>query len=268
MLIDAPLCYPYQTWEHNRHIVEIILSYGNVLLQPEGGRDAAWMTESGYNCIQDYGFYYKPGGSRGWGGKDALVEAINTGSAGQIEPCLKSYHDEMVQSGAVLYARLLNLFDGNKDKRHLQMAILAGIGDILAYAKMDGNPDGEETAILHLKGSHPALYPVALRQTVSTNAGDRCYAFLKTARDKSERIFCIYNLQPVPQSILANVTIFDASEFVDLQTQERIQHANPFEPMHVDLPAYGYRFFEVLQSGEPRARMLKDTSSNLTGDNL
>jgi len=56
MLIDAPLCYPSQTWEHNRrHITSVIASYGNTYIQAEGGRDAAWISDAGYNSIQDYG---------------------------------------------------------------------------------------------------------------------------------------------------------------------------------------------------------------------
>jgi hypothetical protein len=250
MLIDAPLCYPYQTWEHNRHVAELVMSYGNTMLQPEGGRDDAWMTEGGYNCIQDYGFSYQPG-TRKWITGNELVEAINNGNSQQIEPCLCSYHDEMVQAGAVLYTRSLERFNGDLDKRHLQLAILAGIGDIIAYAKMDGQPDPEESAILHLKAAHPALYPVALRRRISTDAGEKCYAFLKTARDKSERLLCVFNLQPTVQTVHIYVTVIDAKEYIDLRSGERIQHGDPFQPVQMDLPANGYRFFEVLPRGEP-----------------
>jgi len=63
MLIDAPMCYSRLTWEtNNRHISSVISSYGNVFIQPEGGRDVAWLTEGGYNCLQNYGLWL-------WGGK-------------------------------------------------------------------------------------------------------------------------------------------------------------------------------------------------------
>jgi hypothetical protein len=254
MLIDAPLCYPYQTWEHNRQIVDLVMRYGNTLLQPEGGREAAWMTECSYNCIQDYGFFYKPG-TRSWGGKNILVEAIKEGNSREIEPCLRFYHDEMIQAGAVLYARTLDPFDGRLEQRHLQLAILAGIGDIIAYAKMDGDPDTEETAILHLKAVHPALYPVALRQVISTDAGEKCYAFLKTARDRSERILCVYNLQPIAQTVQLQVMVIDAAEYVDLRSGEILSPLDSFHPVTAELAAYGYRFFAVLPSGEPRSKL-------------
>ncbi len=61
MLIDAPLCYPNQTWAQNRkYITDIISSYGNVFIDPEGGRDPAWVTEAGYNVLHDYGLSYAP----------------------------------------------------------------------------------------------------------------------------------------------------------------------------------------------------------------
>ncbi len=66
MLIDAPLCYPNQTWQHNRkYITSVIAGYGNVLMDPEGGKDTAWITESGYNTIHDYGL----------NGQNAITEA-------------------------------------------------------------------------------------------------------------------------------------------------------------------------------------------------
>ena len=61
MLIDAPLCYPNQTWAQNRkYITDIISSYGNVFMDPEGGRDPAWITEAGYDVLHDYGLSYAP----------------------------------------------------------------------------------------------------------------------------------------------------------------------------------------------------------------
>jgi hypothetical protein len=110
-------------------------------------------------------------------------------------------------------------------------------------------------AILRLKAAHPALYPVALRQTISTDAGEKCYAFLKTARDGSERILCVFNLQPSAQTIHVDVRVIDASEYVDIMSEERIKRGDTFQPVEVDLHAYGYRFFEVLPSGEPRLIM-------------
>jgi glycosidase len=251
MLIDAPLCYPNQTWEHNRRVASVVNSYGNTLLQPEGGRDAAWMTDAGYNCVQNYGFFYAPG-TRIYNSRNALVEAINTGNPREIEPCLRYYHDEVVQAGAVCYDRLLNRFSGNLAKRHLQMAILAGIGDIIVYATSEGNPDSEETRILQLKAGHPALYPVALRRTLQTDADDKYYAFLKTARDGSQRVLCVFNLQETPQTVRVDTSVVSATEFVDLQSGSKIAHADPFKPTAIELPAYGYRFFEALPAGEPR----------------
>jgi glycosidase len=55
MLLDAPLFYPGLTWEkNNRAITDVILSYGNTMVQPEGGRTLPWITEGKYNCIQEW----------------------------------------------------------------------------------------------------------------------------------------------------------------------------------------------------------------------
>jgi glycosidase len=248
MLIDAPLCYPYQTWEHNRRIVDIIKDYRNVLIDPEGGRDPAWITESGYNCIHEYGLRFNPE-TYEWQ-KDAIVEAIETGNPGEIETRLRRYHDVMLTAGAVLYARGLQDFNGNIAKRHLQQALLAGIGDIIVYSKAEGNPDAEETRILQLKSRHPALHPMASRRKLVTNDDNHIYAFLKTSRDGSERILAVYNFQPASQTVRVETGVVSASGVINLTNGGLIPIKSQFEPLAVDLPAYGYRFFNVIPAKE------------------
>lgn len=101
MLIDAPLFYAGLTWEKNKHsITDVVLSYGNTMVQPEGSRTLAWITEGNYNCIQDYRLRY-------WGGKwqqDSIENAIATGDPRPIEGALK-FHDSIVAAGAVLYQK-------------------------------------------------------------------------------------------------------------------------------------------------------------------
>jgi hypothetical protein len=248
MLIDAPLCYPYQTWEHNRRIVDVIMDYGNVLIDPEGGRDPAWITESGYNCIHEYGLSFNPDTNQ-WQ-KDAIVESIETGNPRDIETRLKRYHDVMLNAGGVLYARGLRGSNGDLAKRHLQQALFAGIGDIIVYTKQEGNPDAEEARILRMKSRHPALHPVAYRHKLVTNDDDKYYAFLKTSRGGSERVLAVYNFQPSPQTVRIEFNVVRTSGLIDLLKWELMPRRSQFEPLIVELPAYGYCFLNVMPAKE------------------
>jgi hypothetical protein len=59
----------------------------------------------------------------------------------------------------------------------------------------------------------------------------------------------------VAQTVHVDVRVIDAVEYVDIRSRERIERSDPFQPVVMDLPVYGYRFFEVLPSGEPRLLM-------------
>jgi len=235
MVIDAPLCYPNQTWEHNRkHITRVIASYGNVLMDPEGGRDAAWMTEAGYNTIHDYQL-------------GPITEALKSGNPRDIERHLRDYHDLMLQAGAVLYGRgPSSSAVTDPAMRHLHYAVLAGIGELIVMGKNQGSPDTEEAWLLHMKYQHPALHAMVARRTLATDAEDKYYAILKTAPDRSERVLAVYNFQSTPQTVKVDLGVVDMAGLVDMQTSEVKTRPNVFTPVSVDLPAYGYRFFRVL----------------------
>ena len=234
MLIDAALCYPNQTWEHNRqYITSIIASYGNTLIDPEGGRDTAWLTEAGYNTLHDYGLDYGA--------------AIDSGNPSQIESALRRYHDLVVEAGGVLYsAHWSNKFASDPAKRHLQQALIVGVGGIVVYTKFQGSPDAEEARNLRLKQEHLALQPTATRRKLATNADDKYYAILKTARDGSERMVAVYNFQPTPQTVQVYLGVVDTPGMVDVLTGAGLPEPDQFHPVRVDLPAYGYRFFTVI----------------------
>ena len=238
MLIDAPLCYPHQTWEHNRsHITSVAESYGNAFIQAEGGRDVKWITEAGYNSIQDYGL-------RLWDGKwqdDSIHHAIEHGDPRPIERSLQGYHDVMVSAGGSLYFGVLDF--ESKAKRHLAQAALAAIGSIVAYNKEVGSPDEEETWILRTKKLHPALHQLGTRHKLDTNADDKYYAFLRSAPDRSENILVVLNFQPEPQTVLVDTSGLHADELVNLKDSKSCPHEDSFS---VDLPAYGYRFYQLL----------------------
>ncbi len=251
VLIDAPLCYPYQTWEHNKkHIVDVVAGYGNTLIQPEGGSDAAWMTESGYNCIQNYGLYYKLNTYK-WVENDVISRAIKTGNPRNIEENLQFYHDVMTQAGAVLYTKPGRI-EAGIIQLNLHRAVLAGIGDIIAYTKYGQMPEAEETKILKMKYEHSALHPVATRRKMTTNDDDKYYAMLKTSKDGSERILAVFNFQPKPQIVNVDISVIATSGLVNLREDESIKRESQFVPFSIERPAYGYKFYKVLPSVEER----------------
>ena len=238
MLIDAPLCYPFQTWEHNRaHITSVMAGYGNVYMQPEGGRDVEWLTEAGYNSIQDYGLRF-------WGGKwqeDAITHAIKHGDATRIEESLQGYHDVMVAAGGSLYFPAL-VFE-ERPQQHLARAVLAGIGTILAYNRGAGSPDAEEAWILRMKKSHPALHQLGTRRQLNTNDDSKYYACLRTAPDGTERLLAVFNFQPVPQTVLIDLSGVSAERLISLRNGESRPHMGSYA---LELPAYGYQFCQLI----------------------
>jgi hypothetical protein len=244
LLMDAPLFYTGLTWEKNcRSMTDIVNSYGNVYVQPEGGREVAWLTEGGYNSIQDYGM-------RLWGGvwqQNSIVHALETGDPRPIEESLRNYHDQMEAVGAVLYHNVHQIED--PAKRHLERATVAALGDILAHSRWVGEPDAEESWILRTRRTHPALHPLGHRLKLPTRADDKHYAFVRTAPDGLERVLVILNFQPTPQVVQVDTSGLYTPGFVDLRNGEYIAYQNS---LPVSLPAYGYQFCRILAA--PRSR--------------
>ena len=237
LTIDAPIYYIGLTWEkNNRHITDVIESYGNTFQQPEGSQRVGWITEGNYNCMIDYGIAE-------WtdDGEDAIDVGIKSGDPRPIEDVLRRYRDVRVAHGGVLYKTIRNYRDVRQ--RHLYRATLAAVGEILVYTRRAGSPDAEETWILKTKQIHPALHQLSTRRKLKTNADDKYYAFLRTAADKSERILVVLNFQPTPQTIEIDLSGVFTSGLVELKNSELVEHQDSFK---VELPAYGYRFYQVL----------------------
>jgi hypothetical protein len=258
MIIDAPIYYIGCTWEkNNRHITDVIASYGNTFRQPEGSKDAVWITEGRYNCLQDYGL-------RLWS-NDIILNAVEAGDPRPIEESLRNYHDIVVTAGGVLYQKVSN--SDELSKRHLARATVAAIGDLVVYDRRAGSPDAEETWILKTKQLHPALHQLSTRRKMVTNADEKYYAFLKTAADKSERILVVLNYQSSPQTIEIDISGVATSGLLELRCGELVTPKSHFKvelpvygnqfyqnglsaillpSLQVELPAYGYRLYQVL----------------------
>ncbi len=93
------------------------------------------------------------------------------------------------------------------------------------------------------------MWPVAqssarfFEEDKRTNADDKYYAFLRTAADKSERILVILNFQPSPQNIEIDLSGVNTTGLIELKSCELVKHQGFSK---VELPAYGYRFYQVL----------------------
>jgi len=263
MIIDAPGCYTRLTSETNRrYITDVISSYENTFIQPEGSINMAWLTEAGYNCLQNYALY--------WGGKwdnspliaalrdgdakrasrflgsrpqNSVTTAIQTGDPRPIEESLRAYRDLAVSAGGVLYA---GVWGRGRDpqQRKLLVATLAGIGEMLVYRTRDQlGLDEQEQWLLRTRYAHPALHQLADRRQLPTNADDKYYAFLRTAQDGSERVLVVLNFQPSPQTVQVDLRDVANGGLINLKTGERFDRSLPFG---VAVPTYGYAFFQVL----------------------
>ena len=248
MVIDAPLYYTGLTWEKNNQTMSsVIASYGNTYIQPEGGREVSWITEGGYNGIQDYGMMIGVGSFPDKDWENSIVTAIETGDPRPIEACLRNYHDIMVAEGAALYQTSRGVPEyEDTSKRHLERAVVVAIGNTAAYGRRHGDPDAEESWFLRTARLHPALHPLSRRCQLPTQADEKHYALLRTAADGSERVLVVLNFQSTSQTVEVDLSGVDASGLVELRHGELIRRQNPFS---VELPAYGYRFFQVLAPG-------------------
>jgi hypothetical protein len=238
LIIDAPIFYIGMSWEkNNRYISDVIASYGNTYRQPEGSERAGWITEGNYNSLQDYRL--------GEGREEAIRKAIATGDPRGIETALQGSHDIIVAHGGVLY-KVVPSYD-DVAKRHLYRATVAAIGDILAYTRRSGSPDAEETWILNTKQSNPALHQLSIRRKIDTNDDEKYYAFVRTAADTSQRMLVVLNFQPTPQEITVDLSGVHAGNLVNLRDGARYKREDHF---NVNLPGYGYGFFELAPPGE------------------
>ena len=246
MVIDAPHYYVGLNWRKwNRFIADSILRVPNTMIQPEGGSGVGWVTDGRCNCMQNYRF--RTFDSEKW--VNSCNHALETGDPRVIENSL-SYRDTIVAAGAVLY-HVVNKDHHNAAKRHLIMATLAAIGEMIvfvAYPDGDpGDPDEEETWILKTRYNHPSLQDSGQRIKLDTNVNEKCYALLRIANNQAERIMVVLNYQPDQQIIKVDISGFDAKCLVDLQTGESIPRESFIT---VNLPGYGYKFLQVISVGD------------------
>lgn len=244
MIMDAPGMYSGSNWEiTRRRITGVIDSYGNVLMQPEGGGSLfedpeAWITEGGFNCMQDYRLMELRGLP------SPVRVALESGDPRPIEACLEAYHDRVVAQGGVLYLTTggrLRVADEQKQQLALEIGVLAGDIVSCGTAQALRFPEGLQR-LFALKQEHPALQNLATRRPIRTTADDKHYAFLRTAADRSERILVVINVQPTEQTIDMDLSGVANAGLVDLANNLEMPRTSYFK---ATVPALSYRLFVV-----------------------
>lgn len=243
MVVDAVNWYIGYTWEiGNQRITDVIASYGEKFSQPEGAGGfhedpVAWITEGGWNCVQDYGLGI-------WWERDnnVLRSAIQDGDPRPVERALRDYHDRVVAHGGVLYFEPPRLRD--PAQRYLSLAALAGFGDLMYFTKEPSAEsfDEELAWLLKMKQESPALYGLSQRRNLPVRAAENHYAFLKTSADGGHRMLVVLNFSKESQNVEVDLSGLAAGSLTDVRTGERHAAGHWFE---VSLPAYGYRFLQV-----------------------
>lgn len=244
MVVDAVNWYNGITWKLNRKdITDLISSYGSEYSQPEGAggfqdNPVAWITEGGWDSVQDYGL-----GIWWEKGTNVIANAIRTGDPQPMEAALRNYHDRVVAVGGTLYRPVQKM--DNETQDHLALATTAAVGDLVCFCggKRDISvPDKDETWVLKLKQTHPALQQNSLRRKLPTQDDKKFYAFLQTAKDGSDRVLVVLNFQRTPQTIDVDISGVATSGLVDLETHQVLSAG---DELRVRLSTYGYKFYEV-----------------------
>lgn len=244
MMIDAVNWYVGCNWAKNRkRMTDVINGYGTKYSQPEGAgafRDdpVSWVTDGGWACVQDYGF-----GIFWERDSQSLRIAIERGDPRPLEPALRNYHDRVVEAGGILFFAPPRFPDAPRTR--LATAVTAAAGDLISWSTVIDDlwspvlPDAEESKLLKLKATHPALHNRGQRRAVPVAAPERHYAFLRTAREGGDRVLVVLNFQPGPQTVEVNTTGIHFDRARDLLNGADVQIAPIWR---VELPAFGYTF--------------------------
>jgi len=248
MLLDAVSWYTNYTWQiGKRCLTDIIASYGNAVMLPEGAGGfhedpVPWITEGRWNCVIDYGLGI-------WWEMDTnpLFNAIKNKNPSGLEQALRNFHDRVVAEGAVL-----NIDDVGADlqfkdpaKYYLYTAFVISTGHLYCkqmHSHEEFSADTAMVSILELK-KYAAFGQLAERQQLNTNDNNRYYSFIQKTKSKDERMLCVFNFQSDPAKITVDMSGVDATAIVNLSTSQKINYS---KQMEFNLPAYGYRFFKIL----------------------
>ena len=186
--------------------------------------------------MQDYGLgiWWEPG-------TDVISNAIESGDPRPIERALADYHDRVIAVGGTLYHHAPKFDD--PAKRELAIATVALVGDLVGLSYPDDFPlPGATTWLLDQKRRHAALQQLSARRRLPTASADRHYAFVRTAREGTERILVVMNFRPSAENVRVDTSGVACAEMVDLRTSSTQRCGQSLE---MTLPPLGYALWAV-----------------------
>lgn len=244
-VVDAVNWYVGYDWKIGKEcITDIVHSYGDKFIQPEGAGGfhedpVAWITEGGWNCVQDYGLGI-------WWEEDTRIldNAIRDGNPSAIEGVLRDYHDRVVEAGGVLYNGADSKFENRKQKIFYTACNIA-FGNLHCDFLTDKDSlivNKDLAWLLSLKEKFPALQQLSTRRKVETSDDSKFYAFVKTDVDKKQRMLVVLNFQPDEQKIKVDLSSLALTSLTDIKTNEKLPGGKSLE---IACEGLGYRFFKV-----------------------
>ena len=247
MVVDAVNWYTNYTWQMGKEcITDIISSYGNTFIQPEGAGGfhedpVSWITDGGWNCVQDYGLGI-------WWEKESnvVINGIDNHSTTGIEEALLKYHDRVVAEGGVLYMGAdIRIKESQKYYQYVAFSIATGHLYCKSLRSQENYVvDTTLATILNLKKEHAAFEQLGKRQKLNTNDDRQFYAFIQKANSNAERILCVFNFQATEQQVTIDMSGVNTKFFLDLDNSQTLKYIKQFQ---IKLPAFGYRFYKIIQ---------------------
>ena len=98
--------------------------------------------------------------------------------------------------------------------------------------------------IFNLKKDHTAFEQLSKRQKLNTNDDNQFYAFIQKAKSNTERILCVFNFQTTEQQLTIDMSGVNAVSILDLANSQPMKYT---KQLQLALPAYGYRFYKIIQ---------------------
>lgn len=252
MVLDAANWYAGAGWGtiHQR-LTEPIRSYGDALIQPEGGGGfgddpAAWVKDGHFTNIYDYGL------GIWWDKKNRQLQgSVETGNPALLEASLRAYHDRVVAAGGTLYFPVPKM--ANAGDQQFAEALIATSGDMPCYCDPVGGitaPAPGISALLRLKAAHAALFQNSLRRRVPTDEDGQIDATVRYAANDAERLLVVFNFSDQPVTASVDVGAVDGERYVDVISHEEEPIAE--EKLRLTLAGHGYRIFSVEGSNRGR----------------
>lgn len=247
MVVDAVNWYINYTWKMGKEcITDVIGSYKNTFVQPEGAGGfhedpVPWITDGGWNCVQDYGL-----GIWWENENNILVNAIDKNNPTGLEEAMQNYHDRVVAEGGIVYIGADSKFiEPSKYYQYVAFSIATGHLYCKSMHSQENYVVNTTLArILNFKKEHAAFENLGKRQKLNTNNDAQFYAFIQKANSSIERILCVFNFQSIQQQITIDLSGVNSTSLLDLDNSQIIKYT---KQLQVNLPAYGYRFFEIRQ---------------------